>query len=199
MNARSPSTTLPIQFNGKAGEYFDIWIVNVCLTLITLGLYSPWAKIRKKRYFYGSTTLAGASFDYVANPIAILKGRLIAVVAIVGLSIITQFAPWVNALWSIIFLGLMPWLIVRTLRFNAINTVYRNLHFGFKPAYRSCYKSYVYWPMLIPLTLGLILPWVKFKQKKFIVENFTYGNSAFHFGAQVGDFLTIYRFAPHSG
>ena len=50
-------------FTGTAREYFGIWIVNVLLTIITLGVYSAWAKVRRQRYFYGNTWLAGANFD----------------------------------------------------------------------------------------------------------------------------------------
>ena len=32
-----------IVFTGKASEYFGIWIVNVLLTILTLGIYSAWA------------------------------------------------------------------------------------------------------------------------------------------------------------
>ena len=56
------------QFSGKAGEFFRIWIVNVLLTILTLGIYSAWAKVRTNRYFYSSTTLAGSSFSYLAKP-----------------------------------------------------------------------------------------------------------------------------------
>src|SRR5579862_5722202 len=42
------------QFNAKPDEYFRIWIVNLALTLATLGVYSAWAKVRKLRYFYSS-------------------------------------------------------------------------------------------------------------------------------------------------
>ena len=48
------------QFTGKTGEYFGIWIVNLFLTIVTLGIYSAWAKVRKKRYFYANTIIDGA-------------------------------------------------------------------------------------------------------------------------------------------
>ena len=54
------------EFTGSAGEYFRIWIVNLFLTPITLGIYSAWAKVRKKRYFYGCTRFDGDTFDYFA-------------------------------------------------------------------------------------------------------------------------------------
>ena len=43
------------EFRGDPKEYFRIWIVNLALTILTLGIYSAWAKVRKQRYFYLST------------------------------------------------------------------------------------------------------------------------------------------------
>jgi uncharacterized membrane protein YjgN (DUF898 family) len=49
-DAEEPSLpNLPLKFHGSSQEYFRIWIVSLCLTLLTLGVYSAWAKVRKKR------------------------------------------------------------------------------------------------------------------------------------------------------
>src|SRR5689334_7776283 len=72
-------TEHPFQFTGDAREYFRIWIVNLALSVVTLGIYSAWAKVRTNRYFYANTWVAGAPFQYLAQPLPILKGRLIAV------------------------------------------------------------------------------------------------------------------------
>jgi Bacterial protein of unknown function (DUF898) len=34
----------PVEFSATAGEYFSIWIVNLGLTIATLGVYSAWAR-----------------------------------------------------------------------------------------------------------------------------------------------------------
>ena len=60
--------TYPFTFTGTAGSYFRIWIVNLFLSLITLGIYSAWAKVRKKRYLYGHTWVADANFEYHGQP-----------------------------------------------------------------------------------------------------------------------------------
>src|SRR5581483_3448941 len=70
--------TVRPEFTASASEYFRIWIVNLLFTLLTAGIYSAWATVRKKRYFYGSTKFDGATFDYFASPRAILNGRIIA-------------------------------------------------------------------------------------------------------------------------
>ncbi len=33
-----------INFSGRGSEFFGIWIVNVLLSILTLGIYSAWAK-----------------------------------------------------------------------------------------------------------------------------------------------------------
>jgi len=60
--ATSPSTAgsgnrISFRFHGSGSEYFRIWLVNSILSLLTLGVYSAWAKVRRKRYFYGNTRL----------------------------------------------------------------------------------------------------------------------------------------------
>src|SRR6266699_6546414 len=122
----------PVEFTAEAGEYFRIWIVNLALTIVTLGIYSAWAKVRKRRYFYGHTRVDGESFEYRANPIAILKGRLIAVAVIGVFYSVGYFAPLYQLLLWIPLAILAPWLLVRSLAFNAYNTAYRNVRFRFE-------------------------------------------------------------------
>lgn len=44
-------------FTGTGSEYFRIWIVNLLLSIVTLGIYSAWAKVRRMKYFYRNTRL----------------------------------------------------------------------------------------------------------------------------------------------
>ena len=64
------------EFRGSATEFFGIWIVNLLLSLLTFGIYSAWAKVRTKKYFYQNTYVAGRSFDYHATGGQILIGRI---------------------------------------------------------------------------------------------------------------------------
>ncbi len=66
-----------LEFTGRGGEYFRIWIVNILLTLVTLTIYYPWAKVRTRRYFLGNTLLEGRGFDYHATGRQLLPGHLI--------------------------------------------------------------------------------------------------------------------------
>src|SRR3979409_2523918 len=92
-NAAGPGKRHPVEFTAHAGEYFRIWIVNLALTIVTLGIYSAWAKVRKRRYFYAHTRIAGEGLEHRAQPLAILKGRLIAVALFAGFIAVGRMVP----------------------------------------------------------------------------------------------------------
>ena len=102
------------QFHGEGGEFFRIWIVNLVLSIVTLGIYSAWAKGRTKRYFYGNTELAGDRFDYLASPIAILKGRIIAVALLVIYTLLSIFLVPASYLVLALLLLVMPFVVMRS-------------------------------------------------------------------------------------
>lgn len=179
-----------ITFTGDGWEYFKIWIVNIFLTIITLGIYSAWAKVRTKRYFYGNTLLDGVPFEYTADPIRILIGRLIAF-TLVALFVITQkFIPWLSILLMIFGFCIMPWLIYKTLRFNARYSSYRNINFGFTGTVGESYVNFFLWPMItiIPFTK----PIVDYYQTNFVVTRYRYGKTPFSYSGTIGHFYTVF-------
>lgn len=181
-----------IVFQGKASEYFGIWIVNLLLTLVTLGVYSAWAKVRRKKYFYNNTLVENAGFDYHANPVSILKGRLIALAFFLGYSFSGNVNLFLPFLFMLIFLIALPWLVVRSATFNARNTSHRGLRFNFVGTAREAVRVFVAVPILTLVTFGLIIPYGAYLKNKFLVDNHRFGLSPFHLQAKVRDFYKVY-------
>src|SRR5882762_2543542 len=146
---------VPLRFTGQAGEYFRIWIVNICLSIVTLGIYSAWAKVRRKRYFYGNTLLGESAFEYLADPKAILKGRIVVLAGFVVYSLVGKINPLAGLAMALVFLGVLPWLIVRASRFNAVNSAHRNVRFDFRAGYGEMSRLLTLPIVLVPLTLGI--------------------------------------------
>jgi uncharacterized membrane protein YjgN (DUF898 family) len=183
---------VPLQFKGSGGEYFKIWIVNVLLSIVTLGIYSAWAKVRRKQYFYGNLHLSGASFRYMANPVKILKGRMVVFFGFVAYTFINQLFPAASIVTVIVLLIFIPFLAVRSLAFNARNSAWRNIRFNFAGNYAGAAKVFILWPILVVLTLGLLFPYVIYLQKKFIIEHSAYGTTRFTFHARGKDYYAIF-------
>lgn len=169
-----------LEFNGSGKEFFGIWIVNILLTLCTLGIYSAWAKVRTTNYFYGNTKLSGSSFSYTANPIAILKGRILAFIVLMVYSFISQSSPEMGGLLILILFLCSPFLIVRSLDFRFQNTEYRGLKFGFTGKFGEAFKVFIGGYLLVALSLGVLFPWWEKMRKTFFVENIRFGNSQFN-------------------
>ena len=182
---------IPFEFLGTGSEYFKIWLVNIILSIITLGIYSPWAKVRRKQYFYGNTHVQGAGFEYLADPVKILKGRAIVVCFLIVQSIASNLVPIIGGIIGLAIIVIFPWVVVRSLAFNARNSAVRNIRFGFDGKVGEAAKVYVLWPILAALTLGILFPYVYFRQKKFIVENSSYGTTEFTFTATAREYYGL--------
>lgn len=179
-------------FSGTTSEYFRIWIVNIALTIITLGIYSPWAKVRKKKYFYNSTSFMDSTFDYVADPLKLLYGRMILLVYLGISTLILYVFPSVQILSSLLTLFIYPWLVVKSLKFKAKYSVYRNIKFGFDGEYGEALKIFSGWMILVVFTIGLLFPYQQQKVFSYIFGKSRYGNKRFGYTGVPGDFYKIY-------
>ncbi len=183
---------LRVSFRGSGSEYFRIWIVNLLLTIVTLGLYSAWAKVRTLQYFYRNTRLGGASFDYHGSPTAILKGRAIIFVLALAFNLSGRVSP-VLTLLLLAAIGLVfPWLLVRSLRFRMANSSYRGLRFAFTGKDAEAYKVFLLWPVLTAFTFYLLAPFAHQRFKQYQHKNTRFGTASFDFSATAGNFYGVY-------
>jgi uncharacterized membrane protein YjgN (DUF898 family) len=154
--AHGNETKHPLQFTGHWKEYFRIWIVNTFLVFATVGLFSPWAKIRKRKWFLGHTWALGANFDYHANPWPIFRGRLIAGAVFILYwffgELNPRYAGWIALAVAIA----APLLVIGTLRFNLSNTSYRNIRFNSQAGIKDAIHAL--WPLGLVAVLTVMFP-----------------------------------------
>ena len=214
-SAQAKTQGLSLEFHGNSRDYFRIWIVNLCLTLLTFGIFSAWAKVRKKRYFYSHTTLDGTPFEYLGKPVPILKGRIVAVIGFgayyFSSKFMTSFLPYVLGAGLIA----APWVLVRSAAFNARYSAFRNMTFHMRGTYADALKAlYAYGivPFFIlslmfdgfgsPYVMGgasfvftVSIPFLLCRVRKFLVEFTSYGGLWGRFTATGGQYFKIYFFS----
>ncbi|MBV8062388.1 MAG: DUF898 domain-containing protein [Nevskia sp.] len=183
---------LQLRFNGSGGEYFRIWIVNLLLSIVTLGIYSAWAKVRRLQYFYRNTELAGSSFEYHGSPLSILKGRIVAI----GLLLIYQngfkVSPAVGVLSLLLLGAVLPVLLRNSLRFRLHNSSYRGLRFRFKGTVAGAYETFLFGYLGSLFTGFLLAPLFHQRLKVYQHGNSWFGQTRFSFAARIGQFYGIY-------
>lgn len=166
--------------------------MNLALNVITFGLYSPWAKVRRERYLTSHTEVAGAQFEYTADPWKIFKGRLVLIVALIVLAIAEAIpAVWVLIVFPLIALG-WPWILVSALRFRARYTSYRNLPFHFAGSTGDALLSCVLPKGLTFVTLWLLAPWATCLAKRYAINNLQYGVASFRSPVTTGQLYRVY-------
>lgn len=197
--AAEPAVTPPprpepvtLEFTGTGPEYFRIWIVNVTLTVVTLGVYSAWAKVRRQQFFARHTRLADAGFDYHGPPMAILRGRAVAVVLFGGYSLAGYWSPLAALIAFGVLAAVMPWLLCRSLRFRARNTSYRGLRFRFEGRAQGAYGVFLGLPLAAFFTLMLLGPYWHHQMRRYQHDNAGLGRARFTFHAPVWGFYSAY-------
>ena len=217
-NGVSPRVVARLQFTGDGSEYFRIWVVNLLLTLLTLGIYSAWAKVRKTRYFLQNTQLDRHAFDYHGDARAILLGRIVALVLLAGYTFAFDISRTAGLVMIVVLCAIGPWLFMRAQRFRLANTSWRGLRFGFDAHAREAYRV-VLPPLLIwfstavaaafvgtrrgmTVTAGalaaaaivtfVMIPWIHHRLKAYQHRRARYGDEMFDFVPVTRSFYGIY-------
>lgn len=217
----SPTRQHPFQFTGSGSEYFRIWIVNIFLTVFTLYIYSAWAKVRTRRYFYGNTVLDGSSFEYHATGRQLLPGRLIGLTLVALIAVGNQLYVGMAAAGYLLLAILAPWALCQSRQFNARMSSYRNVHFNFSGTPAKFYEYMVLMPFIPVLIIGTLAaalyfsrvvdqtqllfatpvallavyamsPWIMGKLAHYALNNSQYGTAEFSADITAGRVAAIY-------
>ncbi len=168
-----------IGFAGRAREYFGIWITNLTLSLITVGIYSAWAKVRRLTYFHNRTIISGYGFGYHATGIQILKGRLIAVAMIVLFNFLGLVHPLIIVAVGLLFAAAAPWLVNKSLQFSARMTSFRNVRFDWHGTYWKTFLFLIVGPLIGLASLGILLPLMSRYYYRYFATGHSYGITRF--------------------
>ncbi len=188
MEKTSDPVVEKIEFKGTTKEWFGIWIVNLLLSIVTLGIYSAWAKVRRNKYFYNNTYIGDRNFDYHATGRQIFMGRLLIVALVTGLNLLSRlnFNEILSLTLALLFYLSIPWLIVRAITFNARMSSWSNIRFNFKGTTLKAYLVFYIYPFLTLLTLYTAFPFQYQALKKFSFNNYFLGTSRFSIKCPIG-------------
>ena len=181
-----------INFSGNAKEYFGIWIVNLILSIITVGIYSAWAKVRRETYFKNNTKVFDMGFGYHATGGQILKGRIIAFIVLALVNVLASVDPIYGIILTIMLIALLPWILNSSLRFSARMTSFRNIRFNWHGTYWETMWFLVIAPVIGLLTLGLLTPLFSKYYYSYFANSHSYGTTRFTANPIVSDYYLAF-------
>lgn len=146
---------LKIKFTAKGKDYFKIWITNLALTIITIGIYYPWAKARQQRYFWAHTIVADHALGFHGRAQSMFKGYAIAAFLSILYYGLSKISPEYGAAMLIFLALIYPILFRASSRFLLLNTSWRGLRFKFKASVKQSYQ-YLASSILVSCLITLI-------------------------------------------
>lgn len=195
-----------LTFHGRAGSLFGIHIVNVFLTLLTLGVYYFWAKARVRRYIFGQTELDGDRFAFAGRGLEMLLGFVKAVV-IFGLPITAlNYAPLLLAGNSVVgvaaplaayalILIFLPVARAGARRYRLSRTSWRGIRFSFRARAVQFVRVYATGALLTVLTAGLYYPVFATRNHAFLTRHSYVGGARFDFDGRGTDLVVNFLYA----
>lgn len=193
-------------FHGRAGSLLGIHIVNVFLTLATLGGYYFWAKARVRRYLFAQTSFEGDRFAFHGLGgemlLGFAKAMLVFGVPITALNygpafvdlgrpaaLIASIAAWALAL---LFL---PVARAGARRYRLSRASWRGIRFSFRGSLPQYVGLFVSGSLLTLITLGLYYPVFATRTHGFLARHSYFGTARFDFDGEGRDLLVDFLYA----
>ncbi len=180
------------RFRGNGGTLFGIHVVNVLLTLVTLGIYYFWAKTRIRRYLSSQTEIESDRFAYHGSAKELLLGTLKAVLVfglpilllnvvrdVLDVSLLFKVAAGVVS-GSLLFV-FFPIAIVGARRYRLSRTSWRGIRFSFRGRVWELIKIFILGSFLTGVTFGLYYPFFLVSRQAFMVSHSYFGSERFDF------------------
>ncbi|HEY7650448.1 MAG TPA: YjgN family protein [Methylomirabilota bacterium] len=195
-----------LTFHGRFWSLFGIHIVNVFLTLLTLGVYYFWAKVRVRRYIFGQAELDGDRFAFEGWGLEMLLGFIKAAV-IFGLPITAlNYAPLILAGNSVVgivaplaayglVLVFLPVARAGARRYRLSRTSWRGIRFSFRGRSVQFIRVYAVGAILTALTAGLYYPVFATRNHAFLTKHSYVGGARFDFDGRGTDLVVSFLYA----
>jgi uncharacterized membrane protein YjgN (DUF898 family) len=187
-----------LAFQGTGGSLFGIQILNGFLTIVTLGIYYFWGKVKVRQYLFGQTVFDGDRFTFHGTGQELLLGTvkamgifLLPIMLLGNLPGLLRLPWWVDALAGLLayllFITFLPVAMVGARRYRMSRTSWRGIHFSFRGDLREFVKLFWAGGALTTITLGLYYPYFQTRQQAFFVGHTFFGTQGFDFDGEGRD------------
>ena len=182
-----------LRYHGTGGSFFGLLIVNALLSVITLGIYSFWARSKVREFHYSHTEMDGDRFAYHGTGGELLTGALkatgiIFVLALmfVGATMLTggeAGSPLAQAGIMLAFYVVIGGLVILAVngarRYRLSRSSWRGIRFSFHGDARAFFAMMMKGVLLSIVTLGFYSPRFQNQRRAFLVNNTRFGSEPF--------------------
>lgn len=178
-----------VHFSGTWREFLPIALVNLLLTIVTLGIYRFWAVARVRRYLWSHTRIIDDELEWTGTGGEMFIGFvmvalvvILAVAAIFGISLV--IGDWFLAVGVFGFYVFILWALnfaqFRALRYRLSRTYWRGIRGGSDEngvgyGWAAFGRLFV-----VGLTLGIMTPWATVENWNDRLDSMSFGPHQIH-------------------
>jgi uncharacterized membrane protein YjgN (DUF898 family) len=190
---------LRLAYRGRGGDLFFLVIKNLFLTLITLGIYAPWARTTKRQFLWRQVEIDGQRLEYTGTGRELFIGYLKVVVGYLVLfglpKVVGRAVPKAGGalkVASALFIAIIiPFAIYLSRRYLLGRTRWRGIRFGLAGDAGAFAKLVLKSVLLTIVTLGFYAPVMNNRIYAFMTRNTRYGSEAFSYDGTDGEAFKI--------
>ncbi len=204
-NPRQTQAFRPLRFTGTLKSYYALWLKGTLFTLLSLGLYGPWAHVQQRRYLFGHTQLGGTGFDYHGKGkdlFKLLLGGLILFALVNGgyrYLISPDLKPGAGVAASLLLTACALALVGFAMRYRARNSSWHGIRARWAGSSWGMIRHVLGGQLLTLFTLGLAYPLVVQVMTKWQLKQVRIGDNELTPDISLKGFWTLcapWMFAP---
>lgn len=189
----------PLRFLNRPGLP-GLLIKNMLLTIVTLGLYRFWARAALRRYWWGNVLIDDEPLEYTGTGSELFLGFLYFLLIIspfglvwVAVKAYASTPGYEIALTLSFYLFLMfillPVAMFRARRYRMSRTRWRGIRGGMSGSTLRFIGITLAGFAATVLSLGILAPWMRTSQTRYITDCSSFGNLTLHFDGRTRDLL----------
>lgn len=186
-----------LSFHGNGQKLFALQIVNILLTVVTLGIYYPWARATYMRYTMSETEFAGSRFAFHGTGFEMFKGLVIGILVLgfgygMFFYLSTAHHPFIGSfLFFFYILLLVPFAIHSSMRYRTSRTTWRGIHFGYRGDLKELMNLSIKGTFLSILTLGIYGAWYAMELRSYVLGHTRMGSVTMRYEGKGGAFFMM--------
>jgi uncharacterized membrane protein YjgN (DUF898 family) len=202
--ATTAATASRISWVQPPTGFVRLSLINGLLRIITLGVYHFWGKTEVRQRIWSAVRIDGEPLEYRGTGGELFRGFLIVFALILVPLLIGAFVmlllfghrPGGRGAYEIVgwalFFVLSGFGIHRARRYRLSRTYWRGIRGGLSGRAAPFAWTYVWTTVLIPFTLGWIVPWRAVRLQRTLVNETRFGDKPFTFTARAGPLYARY-------
>jgi uncharacterized membrane protein YjgN (DUF898 family) len=180
-----------LQYDGRIVDLYRIFLINLLLNIVTIGIWRFWAITRTRRYVWSRTSLCGSRFEYDGTGGQLFVGFLLAILLIAGMALLAVLLSLALrgaglaisglpiALFEFCFVILALGAPFSAQRYRLGHTVWRGIRGGMQGSMLAYGLRSMLYFLLVAITFYQLAPWATLRLLERRINASAFGNLRF--------------------